>query len=378
MEKIAELTMALMARPSVTPNDEGCQDLMIERLSPLGFEVERLRFGEVDNFWAQRGQDAPLVVFAGHTDVVPAGPHDMWDSDPFVPEVRDGYIYGRGAADMKASLAAFVVAIEKFIERHPQHKGSIGLLITSDEEGIATDGTVKVVDWLSRQGKKIDYCIVGEPSSVSTIGDTIKVGRRGSLNGILTVHGVQGHVAYPDLANNPIHAIAPVLAELVATEWDQGTADFPPTSFQISNIHGGTGADNVIPSTLEILFNFRYSPAVTTAALCQRVETSLRRHDIDYSVDWRRSGDPFLTGNGPLVEAISSAVQTELGLEPKRATTGGTSDGRFIAPTGAQVVELGPINRTIHKANERVRVQDLPRLAQVYTKALELLLVAKD
>ena len=378
MEKIAELTMALMARPSVTPNDEGCQDLMIERLSPLGFEVERLRFGEVDNFWAQRGQDAPLVVFAGHTDVVPAGPHDMWDSDPFVPEVRDGYIYGRGAADMKASLAAFVVAIEKFIERHPQHKGSIGLLITSDEEGIATDGTVKVVDWLSRQGKKIDYCIVGEPSSVSTIGDTIKVGRRGSLNGILTVHGVQGHVAYPDLANNPIHAIAPVLAELVATEWDQGTADFPPTSFQISNIHGGTGADNVIPSTLEILFNFRYSPAVTTAALCQRVETSLRRHDIDYSVDWRRSGDPFLTGNGPLVEAISSAVQTELGVEPERATTGGTSDGRFIAPTGAQVVELGPINRTIHKANERVRVQDLPRLAQVYTKALELLLVEKD
>ncbi len=378
MEKIAELTMALMARPSVTPNDEGCQDLMIERLSPLGFEVERLRFGEVDNFWAQRGQDAPLVVFAGHTDVVPAGPHDMWDSDPFVPEVRDGYIYGRGAADMKASLAAFVVAIEKFIERHPQHKGSIGLLITSDEEGIATDGTVKVVDWLSRQGKKIDYCIVGEPSSVSTIGDTIKVGRRGSLNGILTVHGVQGHVAYPDLANNPIHAIAPVLAELVATEWDQGTADFPPTSFQISNIHGGTGADNVIPSTLEILFNFRYSPAVTTAELCQRVEASLRRHDIDYSLDWRRSGNPFLTGNGPLVEAISSAVQTQLGLKPKRATTGGTSDGRFIAPTGAQVVELGPINETIHKANERVRVQDLPRLAQVYTKALELLLLKKD
>ena len=378
MEKTAELTMALMARPSVTPNDEGCQDLMIERLSPLGFEVERLRFGEVDNFWAQRGQDAPLVVFAGHTDVVPAGPGDMWDSDPFVPEIRDAYIYGRGAADMKASLAAFVVAIEEFIERHPQHNGSIGLLITSDEEGIATDGTVKVVDWLNRRGKKIDYCIVGEPSSVSALGDTIKVGRRGSFNGTLTVHGVQGHVAYPDLANNPIHAIAPVLAELVATEWDQGTADFPPTSFQISNIHGGTGADNVIPSTLEILFNFRYSPAVTTAELCQRVEASLRRHDIDYSLDWRRSGDPFSTGNGPLVEAISSAVQTELGVEPERATTGGTSDGRFIAPTGAQVVELGPINKTIHKANERVRVQDLPRLAQVYTKALELLLVEKD
>ncbi len=378
MEKTAELTMALMARPSVTPNDEGCQDLMVERLSPLGFEIERLRFGEVDNFWAQRGRTAPLVVFAGHTDVVPAGPRDMWDSDPFVPEVRDGHIYGRGAADMKASLAAFVVAIEKFIERHPQHKGSIGLLITSDEEGIATDGTVKVVDWLSHQGRKIDYCIVGEPSSVNAIGDTIKVGRRGSLNGTLTIHGVQGHVAYPELANNPIHAVAPVLAELVDTEWDQGTADFPPTSFQISNIHGGTGADNVIPSTLEILFNFRYSPAVTTAELCERVEDSLRRRDIDYSLDWRRSGEPFLTGDGSLVEAICSAVRTELGVEPNRATTGGTSDGRFIAPTGAQVVELGPINKTIHKANERVRAQDLPRLVQVYAKTLELLLVVKD
>jgi succinyl-diaminopimelate desuccinylase len=378
MDKTAELTMALMARPSMTPNDEGCQDLMVERLSPLGFEIERLRFGEVDNFWAQRGQTAPLVVFAGHTDVVPTGPRDMWDSDPFVPEVRDGHIFGRGAADMKASLAAFVVAIEKFIKRHPQHEGSIGLLITSDEEGIASDGTVKVVDWLNRQGKKIDYCIVGEPTSVSAIGDTIKVGRRGSLNGTLTVHGVQGHVAYPDLASNPIHAVAPVLAELVNTEWDQGTADFPPTSFQISNIHGGTGADNVIPSTLEILFNFRYSPAVTTAELCRRVEASLRRHDIEYRLDWRRSGEPFWTGNGPLLEAICSAVQTELGVTPQRATTGGTSDGRFIAPMGAEVVELGPINKTVHQANECVRLQDLPRLVQVYTKTLELLLVEKD
>ncbi|MDH3673623.1 MAG: succinyl-diaminopimelate desuccinylase [Gammaproteobacteria bacterium] len=378
MDKTAELTMALMARPSMTPNDEGCQDLMVERLSPLGFEIERLRFGEVDNFWAQRGQTAPLVVFAGHTDVVPTGPRDMWDSDPFVPEVRDGHIFGRGAADMKASLAAFVVAIEKFIKQHPQHEGSIGLLITSDEEGIASDGTVKVVDWLNRQGKKIDYCIVGEPTSVSAIGDTIKVGRRGSLNGTLTVHGVQGHVAYPDLASNPIHAVAPVLAELVDTEWDRGTADFPPTSFQISNIHGGTGADNVIPSTLEILFNFRYSPAVTTAELCRRVEASLRRHDIEYRLDWRRSGEPFWTGNGPLLEAICSAVQTELGVTPQRATTGGTSDGRFIAPMGAEVVELGPINKTVHQANECVRLQDLPRLVQVYTKTLELLLVEKD
>jgi succinyl-diaminopimelate desuccinylase len=378
MDKTAELTMALIARRSVTPNDEGCQDLMVQRLSPLGFDVERLRFGEVDNFWAQRGQDPPLVVFAGHTDVVPAGPRDMWHSDPFVPQLRDGYIYGRGAADMKASLAAFVIAIEEFVDRHPQHKGSIGLLITSDEEGIATDGTVKVVDWLNRQGKKIDYCIVGEPSSVSAMGDTIKVGRRGSLNGILTVHGVQGHVAYPDLANNPIHAIAPILTELVNTEWDQGTADFPPTSFQISNIHGGTGADNVIPATLEILFNFRYSPAVTAAELCQRVEASLARYDIEYSLDWRHSGEPFWSNHGVLLEAVSNAVQMELGVDPECATTGGTSDGRFIAPMGAEVVELGPINKTIHQANECVNVQDLARLARVYAKTLELLLIKKD
>lgn len=378
MDKTAKLTMALMARPSVTPNDEGCQDLMIERLSPLGFEIECLRFGEVDNLWAQRGRDAPLVVFVGHTDVVPAGPRDMWHSDPFVPELRDGYIYGRGAADMKASLAAFVVAIEQFVDRHPQHKGSIGLLITSDEEGIATDGTIKVVDWLKRQGKKIDYCIVGEPSSVSTMGDTIKVGRRGSLNGILTIHGIQGHVAYPDLAKNPIHAAAPVLAELVTTEWDKGTADFPPTSFQISNIHGGTGADNVIPAALEMLFNFRYSPAVTAADLCRRVEASLARYGIEYSLDWRHSGEPFWSSNGVLLEAVCTAVRTELGVEPERATTGGTSDGRFIAPMGAEIVELGPINKTIHQANECVCLQDLPRLARVYAKTLELMLVEKD
>lgn len=369
--------MALMARPSVTPSDEGCQDLMIDRLTSLGFAIERLRFGEVDNFWAQRGDGAPLVVFAGHTDVVPPGPRDKWDSDPFVPEIRDGYIYGRGAADMKASLAAFIVAIENFIDQHQQHHGSIGLLITSDEEGIATDGTAKVVDWLNGQGKQIDYCIVGEPSSVSAIGDTIKVGRRGSLSGTLRIHGIQGHVAYPDLADNPIHRVAPVLAELVAAKWDQGTAQFPPTSFQISNIQGGTGADNVIPSTLEILFNFRYSPAITPAELCQRVEASLHRHNIDYTLVWRRSGEPFWTEPGVLVEAMANAIQSELGIEPKRATTGGTSDGRFIAPTGAQVVEFGPINKTIHKANEHVLAQDLPRLAQVYTKALALLLATK-
>lgn len=374
MDKIVQLTMDLIGRPSVTPNDEGCQDLLIKYLEPMGFEVCRLRFGDVDNFWAQRGQGAPLVVFAGHTDVVPAGPRDMWQSDPFVPEIRDGYLYGRGAADMKSSLAAFVVGIESYITRHSRHEGSIGLLITSDEEGIARDGTVKVIDWLNSVGKKIDYCIVGEPSSVNALGDVIKIGRRGSLGGALTVHGIQGHIAYPNLARNPIHLIAPALAELVATEWDHGTEDFPPTSFQISNIHSGTGADNVIPGKLEIVFNFRYSPALTAADLRKRVEDMLRQRGIDYALDWRLSGEPFATQVDLLVDTVCRAVQTELHVEPELSTAGGTSDGRFIAPTGAQVVELGPVNRTIHQANERVRLQDLPRLAKVYTRVLELLL----
>ncbi len=374
MDKTLALAMELIRRPSVTPADAGCQDLLIERLEPLGFEISRLKFGDVDNLWAQRGKRAPLVVFAGHTDVVPPGPRDSWDSDPFVPEVRDGFLYGRGAADMKSSLAAFITAIEHFLERHPQHAGSIALLITSDEEGLAQNGTAKVVEWLGQQGKKIDYCIVGEPSSVNALGDVIKNGRRGSLNGRLSVRGVQGHIAYPQLAQNPIHLMAPALAELVSLSWDNGFENFPRTSFQISNVHAGTGADNVIPGQLDIEFNFRYSPAVTDVELRQRVESLLERYQLDYALSWRLSGKPFLTPAGTLVDAVRQALRSELQHEPELSTAGGTSDGRFIAPTGAQVVEVGPVNATIHKTNECVRVADLSALAKVYANTLGLLL----
>lgn len=377
IDKTVELAMDLIARPSVTPNDAGCQDLLIKRLAASGFQAHRLRFGDVDNFWAERGHGSPLVVFAGHTDVVPPGAPDTWQSDPFDPEIRDGYLYGRGAADMKSSLAAFVIAIENYIARYPQHRGSIALLITSDEEGVARDGTAKVVKWLTARGKKIDYCIVGEPSSVETLGDVIKIGRRGSLNGRLSVHGVQGHIAYPQRAKNPIHVMAPALAELVATEWDQGYQNFPKTTFQVSNIHAGTGADNVIPGKLEIEFNFRYSPAVTEAELRKRVEDILGQHNVEYSLAWRPSGQPFLTSPGTLVDAVHNAIRTELEVEPQLSTAGGTSDARFIAPTGAEVIELGPLNGTIHQANESVPVQDLPRLADVYTGILQRLLAEK-
>ncbi len=373
-DKTLELAKQLIARPSQTPRDEGCQEIMIARLEPLGFKVERLRYGDVDNFWAVRGSAKPLVAFAGHTDVVPSGPREAWKNDPYRPEVRDGHLYGRGAADMKSSLAAFITAIEDFLARHPGHKGSIGLLITSDEEGPAINGTVKVMEWLGKHDVKIDHCVVGEPSCVKTLGDTIKIGRRGSLTGRLFVHGKQGHVAYPHLANNPIHNLAPALAELAATEWDRGNTDFPPTSFQISNIHGGTGAENVIPGRLEMVFNFRFSTAVTDAELRRRVEEILKRHGVEYQLQWILSGHPFLTRGTALIGSVRQAVKEELGIEADASTSGGTSDGRFIAPTGAEVVELGPLNRTIHQIDECIAVDDLARLARVYRRILEILL----
>lgn len=374
MDKTLELAKQLIARPSQTPRDEGCQDIMLARLAPLGFKAEKLRFGEVDNLWAMRGNAKPLVVFAGHTDVVPSGPRDAWKSDPFQPEIRNGHLYGRGASDMKSSLAAFVTAIEDFVAKHPQHKGSIGLLITSDEEGPSVDGTVKVMEWLAKHHIKIDHCIVGEPSSAKVLGDTIKNGRRGSLTGRLTVRGKQGHVAYPHLAKNPIHIVSPALAELTQTEWDQGNADFPPTSFQISNIHGGTGVENVIPGTLEVVFNFRFSTAVTDKDLRQRTEEILRRHGLDYSLQWVLSGQPFLTRGTALIEAVRRAIRDELGIDTSLSTSGGTSDGRFIAPTGAEVVELGPLNSTIHQIDECIAVSDVARLSHTYRRILENLL----
>ncbi len=373
-DRTLELAKQLIARPSVTPDDAGCQELMIERLKPLGFVIHRLRFGPVDNFWARRGTAKPVIAFAGHTDVVPTGPKEKWASDPFVPTVRDGFLYGRGAADMKGSLAAFITSIEDFVAQHPNHKGSIALLITSDEEGPSVDGTVKVVEWLEDRGEKIDYCLVGEPSCVKCLGDTLKNGRRGSLNGQLTVHGKQGHIAYPHLVRNPIHLAAPALADLARTEWDRGNEFFPPTSFQISNIHSGTGADNVVPGHLDLKFNFRFSTAVTEEQLKTRVEDALKRHGLDYEVRWSLSGKPFLTQPGALVEALRTAVRGELGVDPALSTGGGTSDGRFIAPTGAQVVELGPMNETIHQIDERVSVQDLEKLSRIYYRTLATLL----
>jgi succinyl-diaminopimelate desuccinylase len=374
MDKTLELAMELIRRASVTPRDEGCQELMISRLAPLGFRCERLRFGDVDNLWAQHGTGKPLLVFAGHSDVVPAGPRDKWSSDPFMPALRDGQLYGRGAADMKASLAAFVTAAEDFVAAHPDHKGSIGLLITSDEEGPAVDGTVKVVDWLTARGLQIDYCVVGEPSSEQQLGDVIKVGRRGSLNGELVVRGRQGHVAYPHLARNPIHLAAPALAELARTEWDNGSEHFPRTSFQISNLHAGTGAVNVIPGELVVLFNLRFSTAVTAEQLRTRVEEILRRHELDFHIAWALSGNPFLTRKTTLIDATRAAIRAELGREATLSTGGGTSDGRFIAPTGAEVVELGPLNKSIHQIDEHVAADDPACLARIYRHVLVSLL----
>jgi succinyl-diaminopimelate desuccinylase len=369
------LAKDLIARRSVTPEDAGCQELMIARLEALGFAVERLRFDDVENFWARRGDSAPLYAFAGHTDVVPTGPEDQWQNPPFEPTVANGMLYGRGAADMKGSLAAMVTACERFIAAHPDHNGSIGFLITSDEEGPAVNGTVKVVEHLEARGEKMDGCLVGEPSSTDVVGDVIKNGRRGSLGCVLTVYGVQGHVAYPHLAQNPIHAVAPALAELSAQTWDNGNEFFPATSFQISNIHGGTGATNVIPGEVEIVFNFRYSTETNQQQLQQRVEGILDKHQLKYTANWTLSGNPFLTPSGALVDAAIAAVKTVQGIDTELSTAGGTSDGRFIAPTGAQVVELGPLNATIHKIDECVSVEDLDKLSAMYQHLLEALLL---
>ena len=374
MSPTLALTLDLIRCPSVTPVDANCQELMIQRLEKIGFVVERLRFGDVDNFWARRGSTAPVLAFAGHTDVVPTGTLSAWHNDPFAPEIRDGMLYGRGAADMKGSLAAMVVACENFVAQHPHHQGSIAFLITSDEEGVAKDGTVKVVEYLEARQEKMTWCLVGEPSSSKKLGDVIKNGRRGSLNGILKVIGIQGHVAYPQLADNPIHKAAPALAELAAEVWDNGNEFFPATSFQISNIHAGTGANNVIPADIEVVFNFRFSTEVTAEQLKARTEAILAKHGLKYELAWSLSGQPFLTAKGELVAASVAAIKEVTGLDTELSTSGGTSDGRFIAPTGAQVLELGPINATIHKINECVNVADLDTLTQLYEGILVRLL----
>ena len=374
MSPTVELAKTLISRPSVTPDDQGCQQLLAERLEPLGFTIEHLRFGDVDNLWARKGTTAPLFVFAGHTDVVPPGPLEDWATDPFFPVIRDGYLYGRGAADMKSSIAAMVTACERFLPENATHKGSIAFLITSDEEGPSINGTVKVIEHLQERGETIDWCLVGEPSSKDETGDTIKNGRRGSLNGILEIRGQQGHVAYPQLADNPIHRAAPALAELAAVEWDAGNEHFPPTTFQISNIKAGTGTENVIPGVVEALFNLRFSTESTTDSIKARIDEILGRHELDYSIAWKLSGLPFLTPAGELVDAASAAIQSIAGITTELSTSGGTSDGRFIAPTGAQVLELGPVNATIHKTNECVKVADLDRLTDIYQEILKLLL----
>lgn len=368
------LAEQLIAVASVTPEDGGCMDIIAQRLKAAGFSLEAINRGGVTNLWARRGNTAPLVCLAGHTDVVPTGPREQWQSDPFTPTYRDGFLYGRGAADMKGSLAAFVSAVEAFVAQHPAHRGSIAFLLTSDEEGDAIDGTTAVVETLRARGETMDFCIVGEPTSVATLGDMVKNGRRGSLSGKLTVKGIQGHIAYPHLAKNPIHLAAPAIAELAGTEWDQGNEFFPPTTWQISNIRGGTGATNVIPGTVEILFNFRFSTASTPEGLKDRLEAILAKHGIDYTLAWTLGAKPFLTGKGPLVEAATAAIQEELGLEAELSTTGGTSDGRFIAEICPQVIELGPVNATIHKINECVEAAALPRLAATYRRILEKLL----
>jgi len=370
-----DLARELIAHRSQTPDDAGCQDLLGKRLARSGFRCESLVANGVSNLWARRGDAHPIVCFAGHTDVVPSGPLDAWESDPFDPILRDGYLYGRGAADMKSSLAAFVVAIEQFVAARPKHAGSIALLITSDEEGPAIDGTVRLVERLRSRGETLDYCVVGEPSSVERLGDMIKNGRRGTLSGKLIVRGVQGHVAYPQLARNPIHLAAPVIAELAATRWDEGDAYFPPTSWQVSNVHAGTGATNVIPGTLELDFNFRYAPVHTRDDLERAFLAILARHDIDHEIRWTGSGKPYLTARGRLVDVAGAAIREVCGIAPEISCTGGTSDGRFIAEICTEVVELGPVNATIHKLNERVAVADLEPLAAIYRGILERLLI---
>jgi len=374
MSQALDLTRDLLTRRSITPADEGCQDLIARRLAQIDFLIEPLPFGNVTNLWARRGRTGPVLCFAGHTDVVPTGPLEEWQSDPFLPAQRDGLLYGRGAADMKSGLAAMVTAVEEFVATHPSHSGSIAFLITSDEEGPSVDGTRRVVETLRSRGERIDWCVVGEPSSEASVGDTIKVGRRGSLSGRLTVHGVQGHIAYPQLAENPVHTLAPALAELVGRKWDEGTEHFGPTSFQVSNLNAGTGAPNVIPGELKARFNLRYSPMQTLSKLKTTVEEILRRHGVRYTLEWFVSGEPFFTAPGVLSDAVGAAVAEVTGAQPKLSTGGGTSDGRFVAPLGAEVVELGVVNASIHKVNECVRVADIDALQRMYVNVLRRLL----
>jgi len=370
-----ELSKLLICKPSITPEDAGCQDIMIKRLEAIGFIIEKMPFEDVNNFWARRGQDKPLFAFAGHTDVVPTGPEEEWHSKPFSPKIDNGYLYGRGAADMKGSLAAMVTACERFIEQHPNHNGSIAFLITSDEEGPATNGTVKVMEQLQQRKEYIDWCIVGEPSSSNSVGDVIKNGRRGSLGCELIVHGIQGHVAYPQKADNPIHRIVPALSALSSEVWCEGNDFFPPTSFQISNINAGTGATNVIPGKVQVVFNFRFSSELNESIIKQRTESILDQHELKYDIKWTLSGNPFLTSSGSLIEATVYAIKKVANIKTDLSTAGGTSDGRFIAPTGTELIELGPCNDTIHKVNECVRIEDLDILSNMYEGVLFELLV---
>ena len=374
MSETLELAKLLISMPSVTPDDMGCQALMVDRLKKIGFKVESLKFGDVDNFWATHGSTGPIFSFAGHTDVVPAGDETSWKTNPFEPVVKDGLLFGRGAADMKGGLASMLVATENFIEKNPNHKGTIAFLITSDEEGVAVNGTVKVMEYLKNTNQKIDYCLLGEPSSTSVLGDVIKNGRRGSLNGLLTIKGKQGHIAYPHLAENPNHLMTSALKDLCQQEWDNGNEYFPATSFQISNIHSGSRVTNVIPGEIEIMFNFRYSTETSKEELQKKVNDILDSHKLNYSIDWSHSGYPFLTPKGELVSSCVDAIEKIKGIKPQLSTSGGTSDGRFIAQEGTQVVELGPINATIHQVNESVVVEDLEDLTRIYTQILTKLL----
>ena len=369
-----DLTKELISRPSVTPNDAGCLDVITGILEPLGFRCERFGANGVDNLWARRGDRTPLLCFAGHTDVVPTGPLAQWHSDPFVPTLRDGRLFGRGCADMKSSIAAFVVAVEAFVAERPGHSGSIAFLLTSDEEGPSVDGTVRVVERLKSRGERIDYCIVGEPSSQNALGDTIRNGRRGSLSGHLSVRGVQAHIAYPHLGRNPIHQLAPALAELAAIQWDEGNEFFPPTSWQVSNIHAGVGATNVIPGVLELDFNFRHSTASSEASLKQRLESVLKVHKLDYTLDWTPGSKPFITQPGALVDTVKRVVHEHTGRTPELSTAGGTSDGRFIVDICPQVVEFGPVNASIHKLNENIELSELEQLPRLYLDTLRALL----
>ena len=378
MSDTLAFTEDLIARASVTPEDAGCQEAIIGRLAPLGFEATRLRFEDVDNLWISHGSGKPIFCFAGHTDVVPAGPLDKWTSDPFQAVIRKGYLYGRGAADMKSGIAAMTLATEAFVKSYPEHPGTLALLITSDEEGRSINGTRRVINYLNEEKIKIDWCVVGEPSSDKRLGDVIRIGRRGSLNARLTINGIQGHVAYPDLADNPVHRVSPFLSDITRLKWDQGNEAFPPTTFQVSNMHAGTGAENVIPGKVELLFNFRFSTETTVARITQTVTGLLEKYALDYEINWTLSGLPFLTQSGRLVAAAQHAIQEECNIKTECSTGGGTSDGRFIAPTGAEVIELGVVNASIHKINECVRVAELDTLQKLYQRIVEQLLLTGE